>query len=221
MTARSVAPSAQRLERSARKLNRKAALEQKARGLSNPEIASLQGVAVSTVRRFMERMKPEEAAITEFKQGRADVLARIQAKSLELQERIIDSLGDGVVDALAPHQKSALLHSLNTVAGTLYDKERLERGQSTSNLAVMGRIMGQAHGSLWSDRVTPQESSVQPVEAIPPPTPGGGTSEAEQAEGAPDRVPSAENGAPGGPSAPPVGNRSRAAKTTNKKRVSK
>lgn len=144
-------PQDERPQRSARKLDRKAALDQQARGLSNKEIAHLQGVATSTVRRFMERMAPEQAAVEEFKSGRADVLARIQGKSLDLQERILDSMNDGVVDALTPHQKSGLLHSLNAQAGTLYDKERLERGQSTSNLAVMGRIMGQAHQSLWSE----------------------------------------------------------------------
>ena len=131
-------------QRSARKLDRQAAIDQHARGLSTTEIASLQGVAPSTVRRFMERMKPEQAAVEDFKNGRADVLARIQAKSLGLQERILDTMNDGVVSALAPHQKSALLHSLNAQAGTLYDKERLERGQSTHNHSVLHKMMGAA-----------------------------------------------------------------------------
>ncbi|QOJ33909.1 MAG: helix-turn-helix domain-containing protein [Nitrospira sp.] len=208
----------ERTFRNSRKLDRDAALAMAKGGMRSPEIADRLGVAPSTVFRFLQSTDEENRAVQQYKSCRADVFAKIQGQALDLQQRIIQSFTDGVLSSLAPHQKTGLLHTLNTVTGTLYDKERLERGQSTTNLAVMGRIMGQAHGSLWSDRVTPQESSVQPVEALPPPTPGGGTSEAEQAEGAPDRVPSAEKGPLGGPSARPVGNRSRAAKTANKKR---
>jgi len=107
----------------------------------------------STIWRFLDRTKAQQEALEQFKTGRADVFAQVQAKSLHVQNRILDSLEiDGVLEALTPHQKSGLLHSVNTVFGTAYDKERLERGQSTSNLAVMGRIMGQAHQSLWSER---------------------------------------------------------------------
>ena len=137
--------SDQRPQRRARKLDRKAALEQRARGLSNSEIAVLQGVDRSTVRRFLAGMAPEIEAVEGFKRGRADVLARLQAKSLMTQELILDSLAeDGVVDALSPHQKGTLLVSLNAQAGTLYDKERLETGRSTTNVSSLGDIMRQA-----------------------------------------------------------------------------
>lgn len=141
----------ERLQRSARKLDRKAALEQRARGLSNPEIAGLQGVAASTVRRFMDRMEPELAAVEEFKSGRADALARIQGKSLDLQERIIDSMTDHVLDTLAPHQKNGLLMSVNTVFGTAYDKERLERGKSTQNIGLIAKMMGDSLSRIGNE----------------------------------------------------------------------
>ncbi len=134
--------TSQRPQRSARKLDRKATLDQRGRGLTNREIAGLQGVATSTVRRFLERMEPERAAVEEFKSGRADALARIQGKSLDLQERIIDSMTDHVLETLAPHQKNGLLMSVNTVFGTAYDKERLERGKSTSNIGLIAKMMG-------------------------------------------------------------------------------
>jgi IS30 family transposase len=150
MKRRSKIPGGERPQRSARKLDRKAALDQQARGLSTREIAQLQGVAASTVRRFMDRMKPEQAAVEEFKNGRADVLARIQGKSLELQERILESIDDRLLNALTPHQKSGLLLSTNTVFGTTYDKERLERGKSTQNVGVVARIMGEALEKVYA-----------------------------------------------------------------------
>lgn len=150
----------QRPQRSARKLDRKAALEQRARGLSNKEIAGLQDVATSTVRRFLDRMEPERAAVEEFKSGRADALARIQGKALDLQERLIDSIDDGVLQTLLPHQKNGLLVSVNTVFGTAYDKERMERGKSTQNVGVLARIMGKALDTAYKG----SDASVQSEE---------------------------------------------------------
>ena len=141
----------QRPQRSARKLDRKTALEQKARGLSNTEIAGLQGVATSTVRRFLDRMKPEQAAVEEFKTCRADSLARIQGKALDLQERIIDSMDDRVLGTLTPHSKNGLLQSVNTIFGTAFDKERLERGKSTQNIGLVARMMGSSLDRLHKD----------------------------------------------------------------------
>ena len=47
-----------------------------------------------------------------------------------------------------PHEKGSLLHALNIQAGTLYDKERLERGQSTQNLSIFGKLITEAEAKL-------------------------------------------------------------------------
>lgn len=141
-----------RTQRTARKLNRAKALQQADRGMSNPEIAKQQGVASSTVFRFMQRIKPERQALEQFKAHRADVLARLQAKSLDAQERILDTLDDGVIVALTPSQKSGLLMALNAQHGTSFDKERLERGQSTSNQSVMSTMLNTVVKNLYKPK---------------------------------------------------------------------
>lgn len=147
-----------RKRRDARKIDREKVLELRGQGLAVTDIATHQGVAPSTIWRFLDQTKAQQEALERFKTGRADIFAEVQAKSLHVQNRILDSLqADGVVEALTPHQKGGLLHSVNTVFGTVYDKERLERGQSTSNLAVMSRIMGQAHATLWDDLADKEE----------------------------------------------------------------
>lgn len=133
----------------ARKLNRTKVLDLHARGFSAPEIAQQQGVNHSTVWRFLERMKPELGAVEAFKKGRADVFARIQAKSLDTQERIIDTLDDELLRALTPSQKSGLIIALNAQAGTLFDKERLERGQSSHNVSIITAMLDAAHDKLY------------------------------------------------------------------------
>jgi hypothetical protein len=64
---------------------------------------------------------------------------------LDVQEAIMDSLKEnGVLVALTPHQKTGLLSVLSAQMGTAYDKERLERGQSTANVSFVQRLMKDA-----------------------------------------------------------------------------
>jgi hypothetical protein len=152
----------QRKEGKARKLDRKKVLDLHARGFSAPEIAQQQGVAHSTVWRFLERMKPEIGAVESFKTHRADVLARIQAKSLDAQERIIDTLDDGLLAALTPSQKSSMLIALNAQSGTAFDKERLERGHSTANISTISRMLDNQVSTLFK-RAVIQKMEAKPV----------------------------------------------------------
>ena len=47
------------------------------------------------------------------------------------------------------------LHALNIQAGTLYDKERLERGKSTRNLSILGKIITAAEAMLGAPKAAP------------------------------------------------------------------
>lgn len=128
----------------ARKIDQEKAIELHARGLTGTEIAKIQGVVPSTIQRFLASVSRETVHIEAFKSGRADILASLQAKSLDLQQRIVDSMTDGDLAALTPSQKGGMLTSLNIMHGTLYDKERLERGQSTANVSLIAKMMGSA-----------------------------------------------------------------------------
>jgi hypothetical protein len=41
--------------------------------------------------------------------------------------------------------------TLNVQAGTLYDKERLERGQSTHNVSLLGKMILEAESELGAE----------------------------------------------------------------------
>lgn len=137
-------------QRIARKLNRRIALSQARRGFNQSEIARQQGVDQSTVNRFMAKMAPEIHGVALFKVHRADTLARLQAKSHQLQEEIMDSLNrDGIIASLKAGEKTGLLMALNATAGTLFDKERLERGQSTSNQSIITSMLNTTVKTLY------------------------------------------------------------------------
>jgi hypothetical protein len=70
----------ERKEGAARKLDRKAALEQHARALSIGEISILQGVNPSTVWRFLDRSAPQRQALEEFKRGRGNEFATLASE---------------------------------------------------------------------------------------------------------------------------------------------
>ena len=142
------------VQRKARKLNRQKVLDLHAKGVPPAQIAQLEGVSRSTVWRFLELSKPERKALEVFKEHRSDVFARLGAKSLDVQEKILDTLDDATVLGLTPSQKSGLLHVLNAQAGTLFDKERIQLGKSTENYSVMHKILGSAFDGVHNPSLT-------------------------------------------------------------------
>ena len=150
-----------RTQRTARKINRAKVMDLADQGMSTADIAQHQGVAPSTVFRFLQRTKPEREALEVFKKERGDVFANLAAKSLALQERIVDTFDESVVKTLKPHEKGSLLHALNIQAGTLYDKERLERNLSTANVGILGKLIMAAEEKLGVEAKVPHETDTR------------------------------------------------------------
>jgi hypothetical protein len=171
----------------ARKIDRQKVLELHEQGLSIVDIAQHQQVDRSAIWRFLHSTEPERKALAYFKANRADVLARLQAKSLDVQERILDTLDDGVVKALTPSQKSSLLMSLNAQGGTLYDKERIETGKSTQNISVMGRVMAEVHQNLFKKPYVREEVALPTEECYFEKSPEGDPSGEKPGAGGPER----------------------------------
>jgi IS30 family transposase len=146
--------SGQRTKRTPRKLDRAKVRELAEQGLKTVDIAKHQGVARSTVFRFLQQTEPDRQALEAFKKDRGDVFARLSMKRLEVQEKIVDTFDERLIATLQPHQKGSLLHALNIQAGTLYDKERLERGQSTANLSVLAKLITAAEDKLGVSKTT-------------------------------------------------------------------
>ena len=96
-------------------------IELRKKGLSYEQIGKIVNRSMQTV---WERLQPYQDAIDglqPFKEGRADLLAIHQS-------RLLNSLSEGDINKMSGLQKI-------TGAAVLYDKERLERGQSTANVA--------------------------------------------------------------------------------------
>ena len=109
-------------------------------GLHNTEIAKLVDCSHQNISARLQTAGIKPHYLAKFKNHRADVLAAYQMK-------ILNSLQ-------AEDYKKASLVQKTTAFGTLYDKERLERGQSTENIAYadMVRVNAQIEEKLQTMR---------------------------------------------------------------------
>lgn len=96
-------------------------LQYKNKGLSDTEISRLVGCSQQNISQRLQEYRLEIDGLKAFKENRADTFAVLESKLLNsLCESDIKSMSAG---------------SRITGAAILYDKERLERGQSTQNIA--------------------------------------------------------------------------------------
>ena len=116
-------------------------IDYRTKGLTQVEIARICGCARETVSRKLSGCQLE--SLPSFVQHRAEVLAFWQRK---------------ILSSVTPNDiKKANFASKMAGFGILYDKERLERGQSTGNIGVIiGHIemLQRGGGTIQSDRST-------------------------------------------------------------------
>lgn len=91
--------------------------------LTQEDIAGMIGIERSTVSKILKSFKVHKEQVETFKDERADAMAVIQR----------EILSNITVDEI----KKAPLQTKMMSYGILYDKERLERGQSTSNESII------------------------------------------------------------------------------------
>ncbi len=135
----------QRSQRIARKLDREKVQDLAARGLSTADIAKQQGVATTSVWRFLRQLKPQQQQLDQFLNRRADCLAQIQGIALDVQERVLERMrenleDDGKASALSPTSIAKFLQAAVVAGGVSFDKERLVRGESSHNLTLLALV---------------------------------------------------------------------------------
>lgn len=113
-------------------------------------------ISGSAIARYLDRISQDNQSIERFRQTRGEALAGLHGKALSLQDRIIESLGEeGVFAELTINQKQGLLHALTIAGGTAFDKERIERGQSTANISVLSKLLDRQVSTVHKRRVIP------------------------------------------------------------------
>ena len=101
------------------------------KGLSHPQIAKILGCSGHNITQRMKAFNYTPQQLKDFKNNRADLLALTQS-------RIVHNITDD------DFKKAGLLQKM-TAFGIAFDKERLERGESTSNISVFEHIVAKSH----------------------------------------------------------------------------
>ena len=140
------------------------------KGLSCEDIARHQGVAESTVYRFLDKLGHERKQLDQFKHHRPDLLAQVHARSINVQHLALASIErdleeDRINCKLTPHQKKSYLDAATIAGGVAIDKERLERGMTTANLGVLGEIIIESHKHLTEHPAITGTKPAQPVDS--------------------------------------------------------
>lgn len=107
-------------------------VELASKALTTREIETLTNVDHTTVAKILQRYGLEKRNIDDYIANRAEIFAG-------LQDRILKTINDDDVKKMPATQRIV-------ASGILYDKERLERGQSTDNIGVIGKIIHEMKG---------------------------------------------------------------------------
>jgi len=96
------------------------------------------GVSLDTVHDKALDYDKFRDVVDHYKINRADVFAAEQAQNISIQRKLRDAkLSDDDIEGLSVGESMNWFRALGVDFGIKYDKERLERGESTENVAVI------------------------------------------------------------------------------------
>jgi len=106
-------------------------------GRSVEEAADAMGMCRKTVQDINKYFDADPKLVHHYRTNRAKILAKLQADELMLQAQIRESITPEEIKNMTPGQRVSWFNALTISHGTKYDKERIERGESTENVAVL------------------------------------------------------------------------------------
>jgi hypothetical protein len=108
-------------------------------GLTYEQIAAIQGTSKQNIHRKIKHLLPTKET-DEYKNNRADILAHTQL-------RLIKALTDDKIKKMQPRD-------IIVSYGILYDKERLERGESTENVSIITQAISDLQAKRQAKQVS-------------------------------------------------------------------
>ncbi len=114
-------------------------------GISQRDLANQQNCSQPTITDCVTIVKSNAQILKDYLSDRTNVLRFYQKKAFDFINLCYDSLiSDLQSGNMTPQQKISAIQTSSILFGTIYDKERLETGKSTSNTAVLHKIMVEA-----------------------------------------------------------------------------
>ena len=106
-------------------------------GGSKTKVANTFGISRGTLYRIIERVKRDAPIISSYRAIRAEVNAYNQLRRQEKQEQVIENITEDEIKGADLKTKMVVLDTLGKDKEREFEQERLERGQSTENIAMI------------------------------------------------------------------------------------
>lgn len=104
-------------------------------GMKYDEVQEITGISRGYITRIIREFKSNEGLVDWYRKNKGKLLSAMQFENMALQDALRRSLSDAEIENLTPDQKQRWFTALGTDFGIKYDKERLEEGLSTENVA--------------------------------------------------------------------------------------
>lgn len=102
--------------------------------LTYTDIGKTVGCTEGYVRKVLKQAGEFRAEVKKFRDNRANHFATLQEKSIQALAKMLDWVIEQDMSTLSEAQKPKYIQAITNLMGVMYDKERLETGQSTSNV---------------------------------------------------------------------------------------
>jgi NifB/MoaA-like Fe-S oxidoreductase len=89
------------------------------------------------VREKIQELNQFREIMDKFKRERSDIFAGIEGKLASILEALLDSADPKEIELIPLEKRLKLAKEITTAISNLYEKERLERGESTENVVVI------------------------------------------------------------------------------------
>ena len=106
-------------------------------GTNYRKINEITGVSLGHITKIVKEFESSQDLIDWYQKNKLNVLMKAQFENLALQEALRNSITEDDLNKWTPDQKARWYQVLGTDYGIKFDKERLERGQSTENVSVI------------------------------------------------------------------------------------
>jgi len=109
-------------------------------GNSYRKTAEIMGVSLGTIHKIAKEFDADRDLVEFYRNNKSDILLKAQMNNMALQQAIINSISDEDIKRMTANEKARWYQVLGTDHGIKFDKERLERGESTENIAHIHKV---------------------------------------------------------------------------------
>ena len=122
-----------------RKFNTQNVIKLKKQGMTMTNIAKIEGTTIPAISRYLGQVAPQLKAIKQYNDTKADALSLSQLKLQTVSNILVDSWLENpeTLKSLDTRLQKEVLVAVQGAKTYECNSERLERGQSTSNIAQL------------------------------------------------------------------------------------